>query len=149
MLGSRRRVEVEARAKQVARAVMVIVHGLQTKSYDEFVESFSNHGKEPASLERLNRQVCFQLRISPTCWYDAIADFGRPGDMQHSVSLRGGGDDFGVAISAGLGYLSVEFYLPLNQKSGCDAKAVVHALATMPGWTSVTHLERDLDLLRP
>jgi hypothetical protein len=29
---------IEERAKQIARMVMFIVHGLQTKSYDEFIE---------------------------------------------------------------------------------------------------------------
>jgi hypothetical protein len=141
-------VEVEARAKQVARMVMLIVHGLQTKSYDEFVESFSNPGKEPASLERLNRQLCFQMRISSTCWYDVMADFGRRTEMHHFVSLHGGGDDFGVAISAGPGYSTVELYLPPGQKAGRDAKTIVRALAATPGWTTIADIEQDLDLLR-
>jgi hypothetical protein len=148
IFGSGRRLEVGARAKQIARMVMVIVHGLQTKSYDEFVESFSNPGNEPASLERLNRQVCFQLRISSTCWYDAMADFGRRTDMHHFVSLHGGGDDFGVAISAGPGYSTVELYLPPGQKAGRDAKTMVHALAVTPGWTNGADMGRDLDPLR-
>jgi hypothetical protein len=149
MFGLRRRAETEARAKQVARMVMVIIHGLQTKSYEEFVERFSNPGKEPASLERLNRQVCFQMRISSTCWYDAMVDFGRRADWHRFVSLRGGGDDFGVAISAGPGYSTVELYLPPGQMAGRDAKTIVRALAGTPGWTNVADGERDLDLLRP
>jgi hypothetical protein len=148
IFGLGRRLEVEARAKQIARMVMVIVHGLQTKSYDEFVESFSNPGNEPASLERLNRQVCFQLRISSTCWYDATADFGRRTDMHHFVSLHGRGDDFGVAISAGPGYSAIELYLPPGQKAGRDAEAIVHALAATPGWRNVADMEWDSDLLR-
>ncbi len=103
MFGRNRRPELETRAKQIARMVMLIVHGLQTKSYDDFVDSFSNPGQEPASLERLNKQLCFQLRISPTCWYDAVADFSRRTDAYPFVTLHGRGDDFGVAISAAVG----------------------------------------------
>jgi hypothetical protein len=149
MFGRERRTAVQIRAKQITRVVMVIVHSLQTKSYDEFVAAFSNPGTQPASLERLNRQVCFQMRISPTCWYDATADFGQRTDMHYFVDLQGGGDDFGVAIRAGSGYLTVDFYLPPGQRAGRDAKATVHALAATPGWTNVADVEHDLDLLAP
>jgi hypothetical protein len=149
MFGRDRWPEIEARAKQIARMVMLIVHGLQTKSYDEFVEKFSNPGKEPASLERLNRQACFQLRISETCWYDAVVDFSRRTDTYPFANLRGDGDDFGVAISAGPGYSTVELYLPPGQKRGRDANAIVQALAAMPGWTNAAEIEGDLDALWP
>jgi hypothetical protein len=149
MFGSERRTRLEARAKKIARMVMVIVHGLQTKSYDLFVEDFSNPGRQPGTLERLSRQVCFELRISPTCWYDAMADFSRRTDAYPFVNLHGGGDDFGVAISAGAGYSTVELHVPPGQKIGRDAEAVVRALATTPGWTNAAAIKRDLDLLRP
>ena len=149
MLGRKRRTAVEARAKQIARMIMVIVHGLQTKPYDEFVEDFSNPGREPGTLERLNRQVCFELRISAKCWYDAMADFSRRTDAYPFVNLHGGGDDFGVAISAGAGYSTVELYVPAGQKIGRDAEAIVRALAATPGWTNAAEIERDLDLLKP
>jgi hypothetical protein len=144
-----RRAQIEARGKQIARMIMVIVHGLQTKSYDDFVDGFSNPGTKPASLERLNKQLCFQLRISPTCWYDAVADFSRRTESYPFVNLHGGGDDFGVAISAGPGYFHVELYVPDGQKIGRDAKRIVQALAVIPGWTNLTKFERDLDLLNP
>ncbi len=149
MFGSERRTALEARAKQIARMVMVIVHGLQTKSYDDFAQSFSNPGNEPAALERLNRQICFELRISPTCWYDAIADFSRRTVAYPFVNLHGRGDDFGVAISAGTGFSNLELHVPPGQKIGRDAAAIVRALAGMPGWTNAADIERDLDLLRP
>lgn len=149
MFGRERWTAVQARAKQIARMVMLIVHGLQTKSYDDFVASFSNLGTEPAPLERLNQQVCFQMRISPTCWYDAAADFSRRTQIYPFVTVHGGGDDFGVAISAGSGYFNVELYLPHGQKLGRDAKAIVQALAIIPGWTNLTEFERDLDILKP
>lgn len=149
MLGRERRTAVEARAKQVARMVMVIVHSLQTKSYDQFAERFSNPGSEPAQLERLNCQACFQMRLSPSCWYDAVADFARRTHPYPFVNLHGGGDDFGVAISAGPGYFHVELYVPPDQKLGRDAKGIVRALGLIPGWTNLTEVERDLDLLKP
>jgi len=148
MFGSGRRSRVEARVKQIARMVMVIVHGLQTKSYDVFVDDFSNPGRQPGTLERLNRQVCFELRISPTCWYDATADFSRRTDAYPFVNLHGRGDDFGVSISASVGYSTVELSVPPDQKIGRDAEAIVRALAGTPGWTNASRIERDLDLLR-
>ncbi len=149
MFGSERRARLEAHAKQVARMVMVIVDGLRTKSYDDFAQTFSNPGREPAALERLNQQVCFELRISATCWYDATADFSRRTDAYPFVNLHGRGDDFGVAISAGAGHSTVELYLPPGQKIGRDAEAVARVLASTPGWTNAAKIERDLDLLRP
>jgi hypothetical protein len=148
IFGWGRRAEVEARAKQLARVTMVIVHSLQTKSYEQFVQSFSNPGTEPGSLERLNRQLCFQLKVSPSSWYDAVADFSRRTDIYPCVILNGGGDDFGVAISAGPGYSIVELHVPPGQKLGRDAKAMVNALGAIPGWTNNAGLPRDLDLLR-
>ena len=149
MLGRAHRAAVEARAKQIARMVMVIVHGLQTKSYDEFVEDFSNPGREPGTVERVNREVCFELRISAKCWYDAMADFSRRGDAYPFVNLHGRGDDFGVAISAGAGYSTVELFVPPGQKIGRDAEVIVRSLVGTPGWTNAAEIERDLDLLKP
>src|SRR5262249_9198004 len=140
---------IKERAKQIARMVMLIVHSLQTKSYEQFVVSFSNPDREPGSVERINRQVCFHLQISPTCWYDAVADFSRRTDMYPFVDLHGGGDDFGVSINAGPGYSAVDIYLPPGQKAGPDAEAIVRTLACTPGWTMIANVERDLDLLRP
>src|SRR5262245_10723965 len=117
----RREQPVEERAKLMARMVSLIVQGLQTKSYDEFVESFSNPGDEPTSFERLNRQLRFQMRISPTCWYDAIVEYGRtPGGNPHFY-IEGGGDDWGVLISGDAladHRIGVDFYVPTGSQSG-------------------------------
>jgi len=91
-----RKTAVEERAKQIARMVMLIVHSLQTKSYDDFVESFSNPDSEPDSVERLNRQLRFQMRISSTCWYEATAVYP-PGGTPYFL-IEGGGDDWGVSL---------------------------------------------------
>jgi hypothetical protein len=50
---SRRDTGVDERVKLMARMVTLIVHGLQIKSYEQFVESFSNPDGEPPSLEGL------------------------------------------------------------------------------------------------
>src|SRR5262252_2388727 len=47
--------------------------GLCTKSYDQFVESYSNPGNEPDTTERNARISRFAMRFSSTCWYDATA----------------------------------------------------------------------------
>ena len=60
--------EVEERAKLLDRMVVLIVHGLRTKTYEQFVAAFSNPGHEPDALQRLSHKASFQMRISPTCW---------------------------------------------------------------------------------
>jgi len=86
MFGIKRRSAIEQRAKLMARMVMLIVDGLCTKSYDQFVESFSNPGEEPDETARDARMLQFEMRFSPTCWYEAMASSARP-----SIYIDGGG----------------------------------------------------------
>src|SRR5580698_7691660 len=97
MFGSGRKAVVEERAKLLARMIALIIRGLQTKSYEQFIAGFSNPGAEPDAFEQSSRELCFQMRISPTCWYDAMASYPL-GERPHVV-LQGGGDDFGVFLT--------------------------------------------------
>src|SRR5260370_32103057 len=97
MFGWGRKGAVEKRAKLLSRMIALITHGLKSKPYEQFVASFSNPGKEPDAFDRSNRELHFQMRISPTCWYDATATY--PLRESSWVSLHGGGDDFGVLIT--------------------------------------------------
>jgi hypothetical protein len=138
----RRKVAIEERAKRIARMVTLIVHSLQTKSYDDFVESFSNPDGEPTPFERLNQQLHFQMRISPTCWYDAITEY--PCSGTPFFRIEGGGDDFGVLISGDAipdRLVGVDLWVPTNSQAGRDARAVAHALQGMPGWASFSDIE--------
>jgi hypothetical protein len=138
----RRERGTDKRAKQVARMVTLIVHGLQTKSYDDFVDSFSNPGSEPGPLERLQRRLCFQMRMLPTCWYDARAEY--PADGTPSFYIEGGGDDFGVLISGDAiadHSIGVDFWVPTNSQAGRDAHEMVHTLRGMPGWSRASDIE--------
>jgi hypothetical protein len=137
-----KRAAVIERAELIARMVMLIVRGLQTKSYGEFVESFSNPGGEPASLERLNQQLRFQMRISPTCWYDATAEY--PADGIPFFHIEGSGDDWGVLISGNAvadHTIGVDFFVPTNSQAGRDAHAIVRALRRVPGWSRASDIE--------
>jgi hypothetical protein len=49
MFGWRRRAAVGKRAKQIARMVLLVIDGLQTKTYEQFVVSFSNPGAVPST----------------------------------------------------------------------------------------------------
>ena len=124
--------EVEDRAKLLTRMAGLIVRGLRTKSYDQFVAAFSNPGREPDALQRLSRKANFQLRISPTCWYDASIAYGR--DKVRTLRLTGGGDDFGVCIAADAvaEELLVAFHHDYDERAGRDAYAMVRALAKLP-----------------
>jgi hypothetical protein len=127
---------IEERAQQIARMVMFIVHGLQTKSYDEFIESISNPGGEPTLRERLNRELRFQMRISPTCWYDAVVEY--PFDSTPHFYVEGSGDDWGVLISGDAvadHRIGVDFIVPTGSQPGRDARAMEHALRVIPGWS--------------
>src|SRR3974390_622775 len=84
---------VEDRAHLIARMMPLIIRGLKTKTYEEFVESFSNPDGKPDSR---NRELSFQMRISPTCWYDATANYRHA--EPPSARIHGGGDDLGVFI---------------------------------------------------
>lgn len=126
---------VEARAKLLGRAVGFIMSGLRTKSYEQFVAAFSNPGREPDVLQRLNRRASFQLRISPTCWYDADVSYGRDGSR--SLRMLGGGDDFGVCITTGTANengIGVELVADYRDRPGRDARAMVRTLARLPGY---------------
>jgi hypothetical protein len=138
----RRKRAIDERAKQIARMVMLIVRSLQTKSYDDFVDGFSNPDGEPTPLERLNQQLRFQMRISPTCWYEAIVEY--PSGGSPFFRIEGGGDDFGVLISGDAiadHRIGVDFWVPTNSQAGRDARAMMHALGGMPGWASFSDIE--------
>jgi hypothetical protein len=143
MFGSGRKAVVEERAKLLARMIALIIRGLQTKSYEQFVASFSNPGEEPDAFEQVNRELHFQMRISPTCWYDASASY----DGSPWVSLQGGGDDFGVLItvspSAGI---TVGTNLSSGHRAGRDAQAIVRTLSAMPGFSNSAAIERSLGI---
>ena len=47
MLGWGRNSAVEKRAKRLARMTPLIMHGLQTKTYEQFIASFSNPAGSP------------------------------------------------------------------------------------------------------
>jgi hypothetical protein len=95
MLGWGRRGAMEKRAEMLGRMIALIMHALKSKSYEQFVASFSNPGEEPDAFDRSNRELHFQMRISPTCWYDATA-----------------------GITVGL-------HLASGQRAGRDAQAVI------------------------
>jgi hypothetical protein len=152
LFGWGRKASIYERAKLIARMVGLIIDGLRTKSYEQFVLSFSNPGAEPDEFQRRNGELYFQMRISPTCWYNAIADYSGSASPQPLVGIQGMGDDFGVFISAGVepGSLSVDLYLPPGRKAGRDASAMLRALAAMPAdWSTVAEIERVLGTAKP
>lgn len=55
--------------------------------------------------------------------------------------MQGGGDDWGVFISGNGNRdnrVTVELHVAPGQKAGSDARAMVRALQTMPGWSGYT-----------
>lgn len=143
MFGRTHSTTVNERAKQIARMTTFIVHGLKTKTYEQFIESFANPGAEPDAFERQDRQLGFRMHISPTCWYDAVASYA-PGQPP-AILIRGGGDDFGVFIGtdAKSDVTTVDLNVASGQREGRDARAVARALQAA-GWTNCAATGRSL-----
>jgi hypothetical protein len=145
MFGWGRRGAIEKRAKLLSRMIALITHGLKSKSYEQFVASFSNPGEEPDAFGRSNRELHFQMRISPTCWYDATATY--PLRESSWVSVHGGGDDFGVLITVSPNAgITVGLHLASGQRAGRDAQAVIDRLHAIPGFRSFAAIERELGI---
>jgi hypothetical protein len=139
MFGHKRRTAIDQRAKLMGRMVMLLTNGLCTKSYDQFVESYSNPGNEPDETERNARISRFAMHFSPTCWYEATASLYE--DAQPWILIEGGGDDCGVCISVRVppdanlpSCPVVDLQVPRGAKRGHDAGAMVRALRDIPGW---------------
>jgi hypothetical protein len=142
MFGHKRRTAINQRAKLMGRMVMLLTDGLCTKSYDQFVERYSNPGSEPDETERNARISRFAMRFSPTCWYEATASLYQ--DAQPWILIEGGGDDCGVCISVRVpgdanmpSCPVVDLQVPRGAKRGHDAGAMVRALRDIPGWKGV------------
>jgi len=97
MFSRERRAAIKQRAKVMGRMVMLLTDGLCTKSYEQFVERYSNPGDEPDEAARNARISRFAMRFSPTCWYEATASLYE--NAQPWILIEGGGDDCGVVIS--------------------------------------------------
>ena len=140
MFGHKRRSAIKERAKLMGRMVMLLTDGLYTKSYDQFVERFSNPGGGPDETARNARISRFEMRFSPTCWYEATASLYE--NAQHRIRIEGAGDDCGVFISVCVcrmtpTCLPVRFACARGAKRGHDAGAMVRALQDIPGWRGV------------
>ena len=146
----RHRTAIRKRAQQIARMVTFISYNLQTKDYDRFVASFSNPWKKPDASERQARQLCFQMRFSPTCWYDAVTQYPNGPVGTAYFYIRGGGDDWGVVISGSAKAkhrITVDLHVPEPSRPGSDARAIVRTLLAMPGWSKASDLERVLGMV--
>jgi hypothetical protein len=143
MFSDKRRDAIRQRAKLMGRMVMLLTDGLCTKSYDQFVERYSNPGDRPDEISRHARISRFEMRFSPTCWYDATASLAE--NAQPWILIEGGGDDCGVLISVQVPADAnvpsrpvVDLHVSRDAKKGHDASAMVRALQDIPGWRAVT-----------
>jgi hypothetical protein len=130
MFGNKRRAAIKQRAKLMGRMVMLLTDGLCAKSYDQFVDSYSNPGDEPDETARDARISRFEMRFSPTCC---------------CIYIEGGGDDCGVFINVRVPADAnepscpvVDLHVPRGAKRGHDAGAMVRALRDIPGWRWVS-----------
>ena len=85
----------------------------------------------------------FEMRFSPTCWYEATASLAE--NAQPCIYIEGGGDDCGVFINVRVPADAnepscpvVDLHVPRGAKRGHDAGAMVRALRDIPGWRWVS-----------
>jgi hypothetical protein len=143
VFGWGRRPAVAERAKLIARMVRFTKHGMRTKSYEQFVEAFSNTGADPDAFKRHNRESQFTMTVSSTCWYSAIVRYPHDAGVQPFMAIQGGGDDYGVFITTGVDELTTaELHVPSGQRPGRDAGTMVKSLLAMPGWAGKSEFER-------
>src|SRR5579863_1736947 len=146
MFGWGRKGAVEKRAKLLARMVPLIVHGLQTQTYEQFVASFSNPGEEPVAIERSSGKLHFQMRISPNCWYDAAASYPlfdeAPPDRPSRRRRRPRCVHRWLAICRHNGRPAPH----LGTESGRDVRVMVRSLTGLPGFRSFSAIERSLGI---
>ncbi len=142
MFGSERRTAIKQRAKLIGRMVMLLTDSLCTKSYDQFVERYSNPGGAPDEDARNARISRFAMRFSPTCWYEATASLAE--NAQPWIFIEGAGDDCGVVISVRVpddanvvSCPEVDLHVPRGARRGHDAGAMVRALRDIPGWRQI------------
>lgn len=142
MFGSERRTAIKQRAKLVGRMVMLLTDSLCTKSYDQFVERYSNPGDAPDEDARNARISRFAMRFSPTCWYEATASLSE--NAQPWIFIEGAGDDCGVVISVRVpddanvaSCPEVDLHVPRGARRGHDAGAMVRAVRDIPGWREI------------
>lgn len=143
--GSRLDAEAKDRASQVSQMILLIIQGLKTKTYDEFVAHYSRSHNAPDTFGRFDKEWAFQMTMSPTCWYEATIDYGSA--EMPSMRMLGGGDDYGVFIcghcSDGGSFVSVSLEC-FNGSPGKTARRVVKALQAIPGYRDSGSLERGL-----
>jgi hypothetical protein len=142
MFGSERRTAIKQRARLMGRMVMLLTDSLCTKSYDQFVERYSNPGDAPDENARNARISRFAMRFSPTCWYEATASLAE--NAQAWIFIEGAGDDCGVVISVRVpddanvaSCPEVDLHVPRGARRGHDAGAMVRALRDIPGWREI------------
>jgi hypothetical protein len=142
MFDRKRKTAIRERAKLMGRMVMLLIDGLCTKSYDQFVESYSNPGNEPDETARNARISQFEMRFSSTCWYEATASLYE--NAQPWIFIEGGGDDRGVCITVRVpddanvpSCPVVDLRVPRGESRGHDAGAMVRALRDIPGWRAL------------
>jgi len=126
-----RRKEMEARARSIARLMLLTIGSARSMSLEQLIEANRRRGFVDAHIDRANRTYAFfEGEI-------AKADFGFSVDYGSNdapvVSGQGYGDFFGVYLSATkLGEVSVEYRE--HGTLGRDAQALKAALLKLPGF---------------
>lgn len=123
--------------------ILLMLFGLQTKSYEQFIERYSNAENRPDVLDRQSREWTFQMTISTECWYAVRVDYGDP--EQPTLTMQGGGSDYGVFVvgssdgnSSGFS-ASIECF---NGRPGRSARAMAELLRALPSAFDADLLER-------
>jgi len=138
---------VRERTAKVRMLVAMISSNLYSMSAAEFVEFY----KATTAVNQNGPDITFGYKFSPSCWYDVQACYPEAeaagmndllgaretgGELPRSLSIMGGGDDFGVFINviAPDGEAYVELHTAPGQRAGKHAKPIVTELLGLPGF---------------
>jgi hypothetical protein len=125
---------------------------IATNLYSKTLAEFLAFYKTTTEVEQRDSEIYFGTKFSLSCWYDVCATYPQPdpewmNDLlgrtannddarRPSLNIFGGGDDYGVLIST-LGPddgASVQLHIAPGRSAGKDAKTMVAALLTLPGF---------------
>jgi hypothetical protein len=128
-----RRKKIEARARSIARLMLLAIGNAKSMSLAQFIEASRRRGFLDAHVDRENRTYAFFESESATADFGFSVDYGS-NDVP-VVNGQGYGNYFGIYLTATkLGEVSVEYRE--QDARGSDARALQAALLKLPGFST-------------
>jgi hypothetical protein len=129
-----RRKKIEARARSIARLMLLTIGSARSMSLEQFIEANRRRGFVDTDIDRENRTYSFFESEAAKAEFGFSVDYGS-NDVP-VVSGQGYGDYFGLYLSGtNLGEVSVDHRE--QGARGRDARALQAALLKLPGFSTL------------